>query len=96
MITDSRPAAEPLVEGRLVLTIHDADREAVAEALADLLLLALEHEQGVAGPRPADVARMIRSIKPDAPPAPLGRPAAQLLVANLDHQAARADCGRVI
>ena len=35
---------EPLVEGRLVLAIHDEDREAIAGVLADLLLAALERE----------------------------------------------------
>jgi hypothetical protein len=36
---------EPLVEGRLVLAILDEDREAIADALADMLLLAaLERE----------------------------------------------------
>jgi hypothetical protein len=49
-MTPRRPAAmseEPLVEGRLVLAIHDEDREAIADALADLLLAALAREQGV-------------------------------------------------
>jgi hypothetical protein len=39
--------AEAIVEGRLVLVIEDADREEVAEALADLLLARLALEQGV-------------------------------------------------
>jgi hypothetical protein len=39
--------AEAIVEGRLVLVIEAVDREAVAEALADLLLAALAREQGV-------------------------------------------------
>jgi hypothetical protein len=39
--------AEAIVEGRLELVIEDVDREAVAEALADLLLAMLALEQSV-------------------------------------------------
>jgi hypothetical protein len=36
--------AEPLVEGRPELVIRDEDREAVAEAVANLLVSALRRE----------------------------------------------------
>ena len=35
---------EAAVEGRLTLRLHDEDRDAVAEALAEVLLAALERE----------------------------------------------------
>jgi hypothetical protein len=38
---------EAIVDGRLELVIEDVDREAVADALADLLLTALAREQDV-------------------------------------------------
>lgn len=47
MTADSRPRAESIVEGRLVLRIRDEEREQIAEVLADLLLAALAREEGV-------------------------------------------------
>jgi hypothetical protein len=42
------PCDEAIVDGRLVLPpIQDENREAIADALADLLLAALAREQGV-------------------------------------------------
>ncbi len=46
-MTPGRTAAtreDAIVEGHLALAIREADREAVAEALADLLLAALARE----------------------------------------------------
>jgi len=40
----ARPKAEAVVEGRLVLAIDDEAREAVVEALANLLLTVTERE----------------------------------------------------
>ena len=41
----ARREAEVICEGRPVLILHDEDREAVAEALADLFLAALADEE---------------------------------------------------
>jgi hypothetical protein len=45
-----RRCPEAEVIGRPALQLHDADREAVADALADFLLMALDNDRGYVKP----------------------------------------------